>query len=72
MPKPPLLPKLRQIVIVEASNGQLEDELRLALSHAEIIDVPPISHVRHFGGVLPQQQEIIDRVLETIDTEVTS
>lgn len=68
----PLLPRLRQIVVVEASNGQLEDELRLALSHAEIIDVPPISHVRHFGGVLPQQPEIIDRVLETIDTEVTS
>lgn len=68
----PLLPKLRRIVVAEASNGQLEDELRLALSHAGIIDLPPIAHVRHFGGVLPQQQEIIERVLETIDTEVLS
>lgn len=58
----PLLEQVERIVMVEASNGQLEDELRLALSHAHIVDIPLIENVRHFGGVLPQQQEIIDKV----------
>ncbi len=58
----PLLSQVERIIVVEASNGQLEDELRLALSHAEATNVPRIEHVRHFGGVLPQQQEIIDKV----------
>jgi 2-oxoglutarate ferredoxin oxidoreductase subunit alpha/2-oxoisovalerate ferredoxin oxidoreductase alpha subunit len=48
--------------VVEGSAGQLEDELRLALSHAGITDPPPIDNVRHYGGVLPQQGEIIDKV----------
>ncbi len=51
------------LVVVEASSGQLEDELRLALSHAELRDIPPITHVRRMGGVLPSQQEIVDHVL---------
>jgi pyruvate/2-oxoacid:ferredoxin oxidoreductase alpha subunit/NAD-dependent dihydropyrimidine dehydrogenase PreA subunit len=55
----PLLPRLRRIVVVEASDGQLEDELRLALSHAGAA-APPIGHVRHYGGVLPQQHEIVE------------
>ncbi len=59
----PLLPGLRRIVVVEASNGQLEDELRLALSHARITDPPFFDHVRHFGGVLPQKEEIVEKVL---------
>lgn len=58
----PILPHVRRIVVVEASNGQLEDELRLALSKAGITDIPTIENVRHFGGVLPQMQEIIDKV----------
>ncbi len=58
----PLLNQVERIIVVEASNGQLEDELRLALSHAEAPNLPRIEHVRHFGGVLPQQQEIIDKV----------
>ena len=59
----PILEHTRRIVAVEASNGQLEDELRLALSHAGIAP-PPIDHVRHFGGILPQEEEIVQKVLE--------
>ena len=57
----PLLPRAERIVVVEASSGQLEDELRLALSKAGL-PAPPIEHVRHQGGVLPQQAEIVERV----------
>jgi 2-oxoglutarate ferredoxin oxidoreductase subunit alpha/2-oxoisovalerate ferredoxin oxidoreductase alpha subunit len=49
-------------VVVEASNGQLEDEMRLALSHAGVHAVA-VEHVRRFGGMLPQQREIVDKVL---------
>jgi pyruvate/2-oxoacid:ferredoxin oxidoreductase alpha subunit len=52
-----LLPRVERILVVEASNGQLEDELRLALSKAGLA-APPIESVRHFGGVLPQSKEI--------------
>jgi pyruvate/2-oxoacid:ferredoxin oxidoreductase alpha subunit/NAD-dependent dihydropyrimidine dehydrogenase PreA subunit len=57
----PLLPRVRRLVVVEASAGQLEDEVRLALSKAEVMP-PPIAHVRRMGGVLPQLTEIVDRV----------
>ena len=53
----------RRLVVVEASSGQLEDELRLALSHAEVHQPPPISHVRRMGGILPSQSEIVEHVL---------
>ena len=53
-----LLPRIGQIVVVEASPGQLEDELRLAVSHAHHLP-PPITHVRRLGGILPQQSEIL-------------
>ncbi|MBI1948808.1 MAG: 4Fe-4S binding protein [Deltaproteobacteria bacterium] len=46
-----------RIVVVEASDGQLEDELRLALHHARGPDVD-IRHLRHMGGILPTDQEI--------------
>ncbi|MFC1791870.1 hypothetical protein ACFL0I_05360 [Gemmatimonadota bacterium] len=71
----PVLKNVRRIVVAEASNGQLEDELRLALSKADI-HPPPIVHQRglhrhhlphcgrHFGGILPQQGEIVERVLQ--------
>ena len=52
----------RHVVVVEASEGQLEDEMRLALSHADVHG-PPISHVRRQGGVLPSQEEIVAHVL---------
>lgn len=62
----PLLPQLEGILVVEAGPGQLEDELRLALSHADLArtggTVAPIHSLRHFGGVLPQAGEIVDRV----------
>jgi pyruvate/2-oxoacid:ferredoxin oxidoreductase alpha subunit/NAD-dependent dihydropyrimidine dehydrogenase PreA subunit len=52
----------RHLVVVEASEGQLEDEMRLALSHADLHG-PPISHVRRQGGILPSQEEIVDHVV---------
>jgi len=58
-----LMPRVKRIVVVEASPGQLEDELRLALSHAGI-PVPPIAHVQRYGGILPQQSEIVSGVLQ--------
>jgi pyruvate/2-oxoacid:ferredoxin oxidoreductase alpha subunit/NAD-dependent dihydropyrimidine dehydrogenase PreA subunit len=59
----PILGQIRRLVVVEASDGQLEDELRLALSRAGVERLPEIDHVRRYGGVLPQQQEIVTRVL---------
>ena len=53
-----LLPHTRRVVVVEASPGQLEDELRLALSHAGASGVPEIESIRRLGGILPQQDEI--------------
>ena len=58
----PVLNHTKHIVMVEAGNGQLEDELRLALSHHNL-ESPAIDHVRHFGGVLPQLKEIIEKVI---------
>lgn len=52
---------VRGLVVVEAGPGQLEDELRLALSHAGLRP-PPIAHVRRMGGVLPDLDAIVDRV----------
>ena len=59
----PVLEHTRRIVVVEASNGQLEDEMRLALSKAGVMP-PPIDYVRHFGGILPQEEEVVQKVLE--------
>jgi pyruvate/2-oxoacid:ferredoxin oxidoreductase alpha subunit len=53
----------QRIVVVEASAGQLEDEVRLALSRAGVRQYPELEHVRRMGGVLPQQNEIMTRVL---------
>ncbi|NBC17725.1 MAG: 3-methyl-2-oxobutanoate dehydrogenase subunit VorB [Bacteroidetes bacterium] len=58
----PLVERARGIVVVEAGSGQLEDELRLALSH-RTDRVPRIEHIQHFGGVLPQQHEIVEHIL---------
>jgi len=59
-----VLPRVSRLVIVEGSPGQLEDELRLALSHAGIAP-PPITAVQHYGGVLPSQDEILHAILTT-------
>ena len=66
----PLLPHLRRIVVVEASPGQLEDELRLALSYAGIVP-PLLAHIQHYGGVLPAQREIVEHVLAGTSVEGT-
>jgi pyruvate/2-oxoacid:ferredoxin oxidoreductase alpha subunit len=58
-----VLDQVKRLVVVEASSGQLEDEMRLALSHAGVHAPPPISHVRRMGGILPSQGEIIEHVL---------
>jgi pyruvate/2-oxoacid:ferredoxin oxidoreductase alpha subunit/ferredoxin len=58
-----LLGRTQRLVVVEASSGQLEDELRLALSHADVYAPPPISHVRRMGGILPSRSEIVGHVL---------
>ena len=58
----PLLGRAERIVMVEASHGQLEDELRLAVSRAGL-PLPRVESVQHYGGVLPQQNEIVARVL---------
>jgi len=71
----PLVGSLRRLVVVEASNGQIEDEMRLALSHADVQGLPAIEHVRMMGGVLPQQREIVAKVLEgraTVPARVAS
>ncbi len=58
----PVMERVKGLLIVEAGSGQLEDELRLAVSYANVDSVPPIHRLQHYGGVLPQQQEIVDTV----------
>jgi pyruvate/2-oxoacid:ferredoxin oxidoreductase alpha subunit/NAD-dependent dihydropyrimidine dehydrogenase PreA subunit len=57
-----MLGRVRRIVVVEASPGQIEDELRLALSKAGVTRLPALESVRRLGGWLPQQDEIVHRV----------
>jgi pyruvate/2-oxoacid:ferredoxin oxidoreductase alpha subunit/NAD-dependent dihydropyrimidine dehydrogenase PreA subunit len=47
-----------RLLVVEASHGQIEDELRLALSREGL--AVPISSRRHYGGVLPRPEEIVE------------
>jgi pyruvate/2-oxoacid:ferredoxin oxidoreductase alpha subunit/NAD-dependent dihydropyrimidine dehydrogenase PreA subunit len=68
----PLLERVRRIVVVEASNGQLEDEMRLAISHAGVHAPPAFHSVHRFGGILPQQGEIVDRVLAVLGKGVAA
>jgi pyruvate/2-oxoacid:ferredoxin oxidoreductase alpha subunit/NAD-dependent dihydropyrimidine dehydrogenase PreA subunit len=58
----PALSRARRIVVVEASDGHLEDELRLALSHAGAGQGIAIDHVRRYGGILPSRREIVEAV----------
>ena len=58
----PIASHARRFVVVEASAGQLEDELRLALSHGAVGEGVVIDSVRRMGGVLPGQREIVERV----------
>jgi pyruvate/2-oxoacid:ferredoxin oxidoreductase alpha subunit len=59
----PIASHARRFVVVEASAGQLEDELRLALSHGGVGQGVVIDSVRRMGGVLPGQKEIVERVV---------
>jgi pyruvate/2-oxoacid:ferredoxin oxidoreductase alpha subunit/NAD-dependent dihydropyrimidine dehydrogenase PreA subunit len=61
----PLATSVGRIVVVEAGNGQLESEVRLALSFAGCNGVS-MSSVRRYGGVLPQADEIFEKVLELV------
>ncbi len=58
----PLVERARSLIVVEAGSGQLEDELRLAVSHAGVEVVPNIERVQRYGGVLPQQSEIVEKI----------
>jgi pyruvate/2-oxoacid:ferredoxin oxidoreductase alpha subunit len=60
-----LLDRARRLIVVEASPGQLEDEMRLAMSRAGVRWTAPIENVQRYGGVLPSHDEIVARVLET-------
>ena len=67
----PLLHPGVRVLVVEAGDGQLEDELRLALSVAGL-DTPPIAHLRRHGGVLPGVPEIVDGALEAARARSTA
>jgi pyruvate/2-oxoacid:ferredoxin oxidoreductase alpha subunit len=66
----PHLGHIRRFVVVEGSDGQLEDELRLALSYSGVFHLPVIDRVRRYGGVLPEQQEIAARILDMEEVPV--
>jgi pyruvate/2-oxoacid:ferredoxin oxidoreductase alpha subunit len=53
----PLATTAKRVLVVEASDGQLEDELRLAAHHRGLRGFD-IHHLRHMGGVLPQASEV--------------
>ncbi|HLE57877.1 MAG TPA: 3-methyl-2-oxobutanoate dehydrogenase subunit VorB [Rhodothermia bacterium] len=59
----PHLHRAKGILMVEAGAGQLEDEMRLALSHSGVSNPPRIESVQHYGGVLPQAREIVEKVI---------
>lgn len=61
----PLLTRVGHLVVVEASDRQLEDELRLAISHAGA-RTPQIDRVNHYGGILPSHDEIVESVMKAI------
>lgn len=63
----PHLGHIRRFVVVEASQGQLEDELRLALSHAGVYHLPVVDSIRRSGGVLHQVEEVVEGILDTME-----
>lgn len=58
-----LLDRVARIVVVEASDGQLEDETRFALSRVDGRGIE-FHHVRHMGGILPEEREVVEKVRE--------
>ena len=65
----PLAKKAKRIVVVEARAGQLEDEIRIALSRTGAQGIAPIEHVRRMGGMLPQQDDIVAKVMRPFATD---
>ena len=59
----PILPHTKHLVVVEASAGQVADELRLNASRAGVTQLPHLTSVRRMGGVLPQQAEVVEHVM---------
>lgn len=55
---------VKNIVMVEAGPGQLEDELRLALSYSSLDRIPYIDRVQRYGGVLPQPADMVEKVIQ--------
>jgi pyruvate/2-oxoacid:ferredoxin oxidoreductase alpha subunit/ferredoxin len=56
----PILEQVTDIFVVEASDGQLEDEIRLALQYAGI-DGFRFHNLQHMGGIMPEVEEIVDK-----------
>ena len=59
----PILEHTQRLVVVEASAGQIADELRLNASRAGVTRLPALTAVCRMGGVLPQQAEVVEHVL---------
>jgi pyruvate/2-oxoacid:ferredoxin oxidoreductase alpha subunit len=62
----PILGQVTDIFVVEASDGQLEDEIRLALQHAGI-DGFRFHRLQHMGGIMPEVGEIYDKAKEIVE-----
>lgn len=52
-----------RILVVEASAGQLRNEVQLALAELGATDVP-VDSLWHTGGILPSTEEIVGRVMD--------
>lgn len=59
----PIARRAGRLVVVEASAGQLEDEIRLALSHRRVEGVK-LESVRRLGGFLPSVESIVNQVAQ--------
>lgn len=66
----PLLDRVRRLIVVEASAGQLEDELRLAVSRAGLHGMWTIERVQRYGGVLPSHDEIMACLVRDLPVRV--
>jgi pyruvate/2-oxoacid:ferredoxin oxidoreductase alpha subunit len=61
----PMLDTAQRVIVVEVSGTQLEDEMRLAMSHADARHVE-IDRVNRLGGMIPSQDEIVERVMSRL------
>ncbi len=59
----PILSHAKDILVVEASDGQLEDELRLSLHHADLGGFR-FHNLHRMGGNLPEPEEIYNKLKE--------